>query len=126
MPAAVVPLAVRLGLAGLVFVTAIFLVQTGHRVISDPSFDDNGLVKKGIFARLRHPLYAGTIFFYLSLVIATLSVAAFVAWCAGALFYNLIAAYEERILLEEYGDEYREYQRKVPRWFPRLRPAQFN
>ncbi|MFZ2055589.1 MAG: isoprenylcysteine carboxylmethyltransferase family protein [Candidatus Aminicenantales bacterium] len=126
MPAAVVPLAVRLGLAGLVFILAGFFVQTGHQHISDPSFSDKGLIKDGAFARLRHPLYGGSILFYLSLVLSTLSLAAFALWCVIAVFYNIIAAYEERFLLEKYGDEYREYQHKVPRWFPRLRPARFS
>jgi protein-S-isoprenylcysteine O-methyltransferase Ste14 len=125
MLAAVVPLSVRLGFAGLIFVLAICLVQTGHRFISDPSFSDKGLKKDGIFARLRHPLYGGSILFYLSLVFSTLSLAAFAVWWAIAVFYNVIAAYEERLLLEKYGAEYREYQRKVPRWFPRPRPARF-
>ena len=125
MLAAAVPLSVRLPLAGIIFALGITLVQTGHRVISDPSFGDKGLIKDGAFARLRHPLYGGSLLFYLSLVLSTLSLAAFAAWCAIAVFYNLIAAYEERLLLEKYGDEYREYQQKVPRWSPRLRPARF-
>jgi protein-S-isoprenylcysteine O-methyltransferase Ste14 len=123
MLAAAVPLAVRLPLAGIVFALAITLVQTGHRVISDPSFGDKGLVKEGAFARLRHPLYGGSFLFYLSFVMSTLSLAAFAVWCVIIIFYNIIAAYEERLLLEKYGDEYREYQQQVPRWFLRLRPA---
>jgi protein-S-isoprenylcysteine O-methyltransferase Ste14 len=125
MLADAIPLSVRLGLAGLVFILAIFFVQMGHRAISDPSFGDKGLIKNGAFARLRHPLYGGSILFYLSLALSTLSLAAFAIWCAIGVFYNIIAAYEERLLLEKYGDEYREYQHKVPRWFPRLRPARF-
>jgi protein-S-isoprenylcysteine O-methyltransferase Ste14 len=126
MLAAAVPLAVRLPLAGVIFALAITLVQTGHRVISDPSFGDKGLVKDGAFARLRHPLYGGSLLFYLGLVISTMSLAAFVIWCAIVVFYNVIAAYEERLLVKKYGDEYRAYQRKVPRWAPRIRPARFN
>ena len=126
MLAGAIPLAVRLGLAGLVLLMAVYFVQTGHRVISDPSFGDNGLVKNGAFARLRHPLYGGSILFYLGLVIFTMSLAAFVIWLAVVVFYNVIAAYEERLLIKKYGDDYRAYQRKVPRWVPRLRPAQFN
>jgi len=126
MLAAFVPLAIRIGLAGLVLLVAVYFVQTGHRVISDPSFSGQGLTKDGAFARLRHPLYGGSILFYLSLVLSTLSLAAFAVWCLIIIFYNIIAAYEERLLVEKYGDEYREYQSKVPRWFPRLRPARFS
>lgn len=125
MLAAAVPLTVRLGLAGFIFIMAGYFVQTGHQLISDPSFGDKGLKKDGPFARLRHPLYGGSILFYLSLVIATMSLAAFVIWGAIVIFYNIIAAYEEKLLVEKYGGGYRDYQREVPRWVPRLRPARF-
>ncbi len=122
----VVPLAVRLGLAVLIFILANYFVQTGHRVISDPSFRGKRLKKDEAFARLRHPLYGGSILFYLSLLISTLSLAAFAIWCAIVVFYNVIAAYEERLLVEKFGDEYLQYQQKVPRWLPRLRRSRVN
>lgn len=125
MLAAVVPLSVRLTAAGLVFALAICLVEKGHRVISDDSLGDQGLVKEGAFARLRHPLYGGSLLFYLSLFLATLSLAALAVWCLMAIFYNIIADYEERLLLAKYGQEYREYRQKVPKWVPRIRPAKF-
>lgn len=126
MLAEIVALAVRLGLAALIFVLAGYLAQTGHRVISDPSFRGKRLKKDEAFARLRHPLYAGSILFYLSLMVSTMSLAATAICCAIVVFYNIIAAYEERLLVEKFGDEYCAYQRKVPRWVPRLRPARFN
>ncbi|OGD37938.1 MAG: hypothetical protein A2V45_06410 [Candidatus Aminicenantes bacterium RBG_19FT_COMBO_58_17] len=125
MLAAVVPLSVRLTAAGLTFLLTVYLVEKGHRVISDDSFGDKELIKDGVFARLRHPLYGGSLLFYLSLFLATLSLAALAVWCLMAVFYNVIAAYEERLLLEKFGDEYLEYQHKVPRWFPRIRSAKF-
>jgi len=126
MLAALIPLPVRLTVAGLVFVLAVYLVETGHRVISDESFGSHGLVKEGAFSRIRHPLYGGSLLFYLSLFLATLSLAALVVWCLLAVFYNFIAAYEERLLLNRCGDEYRRYQHSVPRWLPRLRPARIS
>jgi protein-S-isoprenylcysteine O-methyltransferase Ste14 len=123
MLAAFAPLSVRLAAAGLALLLAIYLIEKGHRVISDDSFSDKGLLKVGAFARLRHPLYGGSLLFYLSLFLATLSLAALAVWCLMAVFYNVIAGYEERLLLEKYGDEYRRYQQKVPRWVPRLRPV---
>jgi protein-S-isoprenylcysteine O-methyltransferase Ste14 len=125
MLAAVAPLSVRLAAAGLVLVLAVYLVEKGHLVISDDSGGDKGFIKDGAFARLRHPLYGGSLLFYLSLFLATLSLAALAVWCLMAVFYNVIAGYEERLLLENYGDEYRDYRQKVPRWFPRIRPAKF-
>jgi len=123
--AVIIPLPIRLTAAGLVMALAVYLVEKGHRVISDGSFGSTGLVKEGAFSRLRHPLYGGSLLFYLSLFLATLSLAALAVWSLMAVFYNVIAAHEERQLLERFGDEYRQYQHKVPRWVPRLRPARF-
>jgi protein-S-isoprenylcysteine O-methyltransferase Ste14 len=33
-------------------------------------------------------------------------------------FYRFISRYEEKLLTERFGDEYREYMRKVPMLFP--------
>jgi protein-S-isoprenylcysteine O-methyltransferase Ste14 len=118
-----IPLTIRLTAGGLVFILAAYFIEKGHRIISHDALSDKGLVKDGAFARLRHPLYGGSLLFYLSLFLATFSLAALVVWCLVAVFYNAIAGYEEKLLLEKYGDEYREYQREVPRWLPRLRPA---
>lgn len=126
MLAAVIPLSIRLTAAGLTFLLAVYLVGTGHRVISGDSSEDRGLLKEGAFARLRHPLYGGSLLFYLSLCLTTLSLAALAVWCLISVFYNIIAGYEEKLLLEKYGDEYRRYQQNVPRWLPRLRPARIS
>jgi len=126
MLATVVPLSVRLAAAGLAFVLAVYFVEKGHRVISDDSSGAHGLVKEGAFARVRHPLYGGSLLFYLSLFFSTISLAALAVWYLTAVFHNVIATYEERLLLEEYGDEYRRYQQNVPRWLPRPRPARLS
>jgi len=120
-----IPLSIRLTAGGLVLILAAYLIEKGHRVISHDAPSSKGLVKEGGFARLRHPLYGGSLLFYLSLFLATFSLAALAVWCLIAIFYNAIAGYEEKLLLEKYGDQYREYQSKVPRWLPRLRPARF-
>jgi protein-S-isoprenylcysteine O-methyltransferase Ste14 len=125
MLAAFVPLSVRLAAAGLALLLAVNLIEKGHLVISDEAFGGKGVIKEGVFARLRHPLYGGSLLFYLSLLLTTLSLAALAVWCLIAVFYNAIAGYEERLLLEKYGDEYRQYQQTVPRWLPPLRPAKF-
>lgn len=120
-----VPLLVRLAAAGLVFAAAVYFVQTGHRVISDDSVRLPGLVKDGAFARVRHPLYLGSLLFYLGLVLMTFSLVSLAALGGIFVFYNFIASYEEKLLAQEYGLEYREYRKQVPKWLPRFRAARF-
>ena len=121
-----IPLSVRLAFAGLVFVPAIYFIQTGHRVISDESLRHQRLIKEGAFARLRHPLYCGSLLFYLGLVLTSFSLISLAALGAIFVFYNFIASYEEKLLEQEYGLEYQEYRRRVPKWLPRLQAARFD
>jgi protein-S-isoprenylcysteine O-methyltransferase Ste14 len=123
MLAADVPLSVRLTAAGLAFVLAVYFIRNGHRAIPEESLGAKRLLKDGVFARVRHPLYSGSLLFHMGLFLSTLSLAAMAAWCIIGFFYNFIATYEERLLLARYEREYREYQQKVPKWVPRLRPA---
>lgn len=122
-PDAFVPFPVRLATAGLVLAAAVYFIQAGHRVISDVSVRQRGLVKDGAFARVRHPLYLGSLLFYLALVLISFSLVSVAVLGAVFIFYNFIASYEEKLLTQEYGLEYREYRRRVPKWAPRLQAA---
>lgn len=72
-----------------------------------------------LYNRMRHPLYVGWgIAFW-----ATPTMTAGHLFFAAVLsLYMVIAAlrYEERDLLNHFGDTYRAYQRRVPRFIPRL------
>jgi protein-S-isoprenylcysteine O-methyltransferase Ste14 len=119
------PLSLRLTASALAFILAVYFTRNGHRAVPEESLGAKCLLKDGAFARVRHPLYSGSLLFYMGLFLSTLSLAALAAWCIIGFFYNFIATYEERLLLAKYGREYREYQQKVPKWVPRLRPAKF-
>jgi len=123
--AALVLLPVRLAMAGLAFAAAVYLVQTGHRVISDESHRRQSLIKDGAFARLRHPLYGASLLFYLGLILASYSLISLAVLAGIFVFYDFIASYEEKLLTKEYGPEYQEYRRRVPKWLPRLRAVRF-
>jgi protein-S-isoprenylcysteine O-methyltransferase Ste14 len=116
-----VGLPIRLGASALVVAVAVYLIEGGHRAVSHESGSAARLITDGAFARVRHPLYAGCLMFYLSLVIATLSLVSLAVWGAMSAFYDFIASYEERRLAESYGAAYEAYRAKVPKWVPRLR-----
>lgn len=116
-----VGLVVRLAASGLVMALAVYFVQGGHRATSHGPGPAPTLIDDGAFARLRHPLYAGSILFYLALVFSTLSLAALAVWIGLFVFYNIIASYEERWLIVAIGAPYEDYRGRVPKWIPRLR-----
>jgi protein-S-isoprenylcysteine O-methyltransferase Ste14 len=78
------------------------------------------LVRESAYRYLRNPMDAGTVLVASAPALALglrqtwiVPVAAIVYFVAG---YEPL---EERRLLESFGDEYREFRRAVPRWFPR-------
>ena len=44
----------------------------------------------------------------------------FYAACVALVFHLFVLFYEEPHLRRRFGTEYEEYQRRVPRWLPRL------
>lgn len=82
------------------------------------------LVTAGPFAHVRNPLYIGN--FLLALGLIVLSKVPWLLWVFPVLFflqYAAIIAWEERILTNQFGDDYRSYVGRVPRWLPRTSPA---
>jgi len=110
----------------ILIVLAISLAGKGHRVVSAKIRRSGNFLKAGVFARVRHPLYLGSILFYAALTAATASLACLVILVPIFAFYNKIAVFEENLLLEKYGREYERYRLSVPRWRLRLRPAAFD
>jgi protein-S-isoprenylcysteine O-methyltransferase Ste14 len=80
--------------------------------------DLNGsLVVRGLYCRIRHPLY----FFSLLLLWLTpaMTVNLLATYLVFTLYFYLGSIFEERRLVAEFGQAYREYQRIVPRLIPR-------
>jgi len=120
VPPRFLPFGARLIAAGTILFLAVALASKGHVVISEEILQRGRLVKDGVFARVRHPLYLAVLLFYVALVVSTVSLISLVVLVAIFIFYNIIAAYEEDFLLRKHGQEYEEYRQRVPRWFPRL------
>jgi protein-S-isoprenylcysteine O-methyltransferase Ste14 len=97
-----------------------------------------GLFKKGLYSKVRHPQFTGIITITLGLTIMILSVGylgidipgispknldyllspATTLWFLQVLGYMAIALFEERRLSKKYGQEYQEYQQKTAFLFP--------
>jgi len=115
-----VPIYLRLILAGLIFLTAIFLMRSGHRAISDEVLSSPRLLSDGAFSRVRHPLYLAALLFYVFLIALTLSMISLIILVGIFIFYNAISTYEEKFLEQKFGQNYRDYKKNTPKWIPRL------
>jgi protein-S-isoprenylcysteine O-methyltransferase Ste14 len=87
----------------------------------EPHRDVGGLVRDGIYARVRHPRYLAFILTFWGLAFLTSAMGVFVLAIVSVLMYLIVALFEERELRQQYGPEYEAYCKAVPRFIPRLR-----
>lgn len=76
------------------------------------------IIEKSVFKIVRHPIYLGSILLYLGLTILTCSIASAVVWIIIVIFYYYISRYEEKLLLKEFGADYKSYMERVPMLIP--------
>ncbi len=76
------------------------------------------IIEKGVFKIVRHPIYLGSILLYLGLTILTCSIASAFVWIIIVIFYYYISRYEEKLLLKEFGADYKSYMERVPMLIP--------
>ena len=73
------------------------------------------IVTTGLYSVVRHPQYVGIIILTLGItLIGFFQIQVWIAWFIEVLGYILLAFFEERHLLKEYGEEYLQYRQKVP------------
>ena len=116
-----VPLAVRIPIGIVILIFAFFLARTGMSIVFGNNNHEPGVIRKSVFSILRHPIYMGEILLYLGLLVISISLAATGIWVITIIFLHFISRYEERLLLQRFGEEYRQYMKDVPMWIPRFR-----
>lgn len=84
------------------------------------------LVTDGVYARMRHPQYTGLFLIVFGEgVVHWPTIVSVVAFPIIVIAYTMLARREERQMLEQFGDEYREYLRQVPMFIPSDKRALF-
>src|SRR5262245_21211318 len=120
---AILPRTARLVLALLIGAMAVWITARGvmavrrHGTAVDPRQPVSALVTSGIFASTRNPLYQCQGLLLLALAIAFASdwaVLSMVPW-AVAMHVGVVRR-EERYLERKFGDDYRRYVARVPRY----------
>ncbi len=119
---------VALGVVGaLLFAVGIWLLWRSHADLGRnfaPTLqivENHSLVTDGVFRRIRHPMYAAHLLWAIGQMLLLQN------WIAGPAFLVVqIPLYlrripaEERMMLEQFGDEYLEYMKRTGRLIPRL------
>jgi len=71
------------------------------------------LITSRVYRIVRHPIYSGTVIAVLGWTILLKSIISILYFPFLFLLYFLLTVFEERSLIEEYGDEYIRYEKKV-------------
>ncbi len=79
----------------------------------------DGLVERGIYTRIRHPIYTGMLLEFTGLALLNPKPTALLA-CGLGLGWVFVNARLEELDLMQRIPAYREYMRRVPRFFPHL------
>lgn len=114
------PSAISLPIGVLLLVLAACLAASGLIIVFNKKAQPRGVIRKGVFRFVRHPIYVSEIIMYSGLLILNISLAAAFILVIAIFFLHYISRYEEKLLLIKFGDEYRRYMKEVPMWFPRL------
>lgn len=84
------------------------------------------LMTSGPFARTRNPLYVGNMLLYAGIAVMANALTPWVLLATLVFFavqYAAIVSLEEEFLARTFGERYEEYRSAVPRFVPRLSPA---
>ena len=95
-----------------------YLVSKSHKAVLEQVQDPPKLVVSGVYSWIRHPMYLGTLLFCLGVIFISFSLVSIAIWIAFFIFYDRMAAYEEKSLIAILGDEYVAYQKRVSKWLP--------
>lgn len=116
-----IPLAIQIILGVITLFIAFYLARAGMNIVFNEVREKHGVIRKGVFGIVRHPIYLSEILLYLGLLFLRISLAAVFIWIIAIVFLYLISRYEEKLLVERFGDEYKQYMKDVPMYLPKIR-----
>ena len=117
----IISLYIRAPLAMIAIGTSLFLAITSISIIFGEKRDKAEVIRKAIYGKIRHPMYVSEILLYFGLLCLSISLAATGIFLLIIIFLYWICRYEEKLLVEHFEDEYRQYMKEVPMWVLRLR-----
>ena len=110
-----------IGIIGLLL--SVFIFFAGFNIFKSydenpvPTSDTNRIIKTGIFAYSRNPIYLSFVIFHLSMFFIFENVMYFLSAIGLAIWlHNYVIKEEENFLSEQFSDEYENYKRTVKRW----------
>jgi len=112
------PIYLKITLAVIVTAAGGVLAYKGMLLVFGTVREKPVLIREGVFKIVRHPIYLGAILFYVIPLLLFFSIIAAVIWVIIIIFYIFLCKYEERLLTEQFPEEYKNYIRDVPMLLP--------
>ncbi len=110
-----------IGILGLILSTFIFI--SGFNLFKSynenpvPTSTTNRIIKTGIFAYTRNPIYLAIVMFFMSMFLVFENVMYFLSSVGLAIWlHNYVIKSEENFLQNKFSDEYDQYMKAVKRW----------
>jgi len=101
----------------LVFFFSGFNIFKSYEENPVPTSSSERLIKTGIFAYTRNPIYLSFIIFHLSMFLVFENVMYLLTSIGQAIWiHNYVIKFEEEYLLDKFTDEYQRYMNAVSRW----------
>lgn len=98
------------------FVTASFVTLKAKGKPTDHWESTTTMINKGVYRVTRHPLYLGTAIWSFALVLVIQSLLSAILASVAILCFWMASKKEEEFNLTKFGDDYRDYLTRVPRW----------
>jgi protein-S-isoprenylcysteine O-methyltransferase Ste14 len=95
------------------------LLATAWKVLYDAQ-TTHRLATTGLYARIRHPQYVGFVLIMFGFLLQWPTLITLIMFPILVFMYAFLARREEAEMERQFGEEYRQYAAKTPRFFPRL------
>ena len=113
---------VGLAVICLIWVMILGFAQTPEKV--DLEWNTSFLLMRGPYAFTRNPMYVAELGLWLGWTIFYGSISVFIGFIIFCVGVNLFLPREERALEARFGESYRQYKGKVPRWLGKIRHSE--
>jgi protein-S-isoprenylcysteine O-methyltransferase Ste14 len=115
----IIPSFVRFMIGFALVIFGVYMSWSSHKIIFGREVS-LVVIDWGVYSLCRHPMYFGIVSLFLGLSFASFSIVSFLISVVLLVLYDVFASYEEEQLVKTFGDEYKEYQRWVPKWIPKF------
>lgn len=115
-----IPYIIWIIIGSIVLAFGFYYAKTSLKIIFGTKREKAVVINENIYTKVRHPMYLGAKLFYFGASIIMFSLPLFILSILIFLFYDFIAKHEEKLLLEKFGNDYKNYMNKVRRWIPKF------